>query len=157
MYRGIEQQLKLSPLIFFFVRGNTEAGIFPKKNFRPSLFLISILPHSDLQTYRDSVITNTEKTSQRVRIRVGGRWRGQSCRGRSGEIMCVWWPVANKSYQGGRQSHTNCTQAAASRMQIVLALRPSARKFTLISFMLYVTGGHEGTISMHLAATQVKP
>ncbi len=50
----------------------------------------------------------------------------------------------NKVYPSGHQSHANCTQVAASRMQIPVIL-----------FLLHATGGHSGTICMQLLATWV--
>ncbi len=47
----------------------------------------------------------------------------------------IWRPVANKLYQGGCQSHSNCTRVAASRMQIVTSWPPAAGKFP--SFFIY--------------------
>jgi hypothetical protein len=63
-------------------------------------------------------------------------------------IVPKWLPVACKLYPSGLQLHANCTQVAASRMQIVPAW--------LILFMLHGTGGHVGTICMQLAGSRVQ-
>jgi hypothetical protein len=46
-------------------------------------------------------------------------------------FACDWWPVTYKLYPSGRQSHANCTCAAASRMQTVPARPPVACKLYL--------------------------
>jgi hypothetical protein len=61
------------------------------------------------------------------------------------KFACDWRPVTYKLYPSGRQSHINCTQVAASRMQIVPEWSPVA-----------CNGGHMGTICMRLAATRVQ-
>jgi hypothetical protein len=50
----------------------------------------------------------------------------------------------------GGQSHNNCTEVTASRMQIVPSWPPVACNMYKIDGNLHVTGGHAGTICMRL-------
>ncbi len=80
-------------------------------------------------------------------------------------LVTEWPPVACKLYPSGRQSHTNCTQVATSRMQIsddfILVAcdwRPRGYNFHATgglsgTIYVYATGGYSGTIYMRLAAS----
>ncbi len=76
--------------------------------------------------------------------------------------MCVWRLVANKMYQGGRQSHA---KIACDWRPVAFKLNPSGRQSHAIipawppvagKFPFSLACGHTGTICMPLAATGVQ-
>ncbi len=56
----------------------------------------------------------------------------------------------------GRQSHTNCTRVAASRMQISVDFIHVACNCLPRGYNLHATGGHSGTIDMRPIASRMQ-
>ncbi len=69
------------------------------------------------------------------------------------KIACDWWPVAFKLYPSGRQSHANRNLVASSCRQIPIIFYLFWMRLAAMLVQFSCNWGHSGTICMRLAAT----